>query len=235
MRKLALAIVAVLAAATACSGGGSGGVTAATIDPTQADQLTADATVLQASDLPGTFESRSSSSSSADVDPRPSQEADKCVKAASGASGDALAAQRTAQSKREFQVDTGPNSVTVTGTVSMYRDATGPSTEADPFATAGVGECIRKVFSDEFALFGATSLGLTVVPTNVDGIGDRQLGYVISGPITINGDDIVYAAEIDVVTIGRVSLTVTVDSLQGGADHAYAVAAMTKMANRLPK
>ena len=84
----------------ACGSGGGGGSTADTIDPKVTDQLTADATVLQASDLPEGFaSSSSSSSSSSSEDAQASEDAQKCFEAAIGIDPNTFDKDRTAKFK----------------------------------------------------------------------------------------------------------------------------------------
>lgn len=233
MRKLvAIAAIAMLAA---CGGGGGRGSTADTIDPKVTDQLAADAAVLQASDLPEGFASSSSSSSSSSSDDsQASEDAQKCFEAAIGFDPNTFDKDRTAKAKRKFKFGSGRDLVTVDGEVEVYRDAANVAAQIAALGQPDVAECFRQAFVAQFTAIGATVGDLTVTPIKVDGVGEEQSGLLVSGPVTVNGVDIAFAAEFNYTQVGRFALTASVLSLQGTPDHSLAVTAMTAMANRLP-
>ena len=219
----------------ACGSGGGGGSTADTIDPKVTDQLTADATVLQASDLPEGFaSSSSSSSSSSSEDAQASEDAQKCFEAAIGIDPNTFDKDRTAKAKRKFKIGSGLDAVTVEGEVEVYRDAANVAAQISALGQSGVAECFRAAFVAEFTALGASVGEFSVTPIKVDGVGDEQSGLLVTGPLTLNGVDIAFAAEFNYTRVGRFALTASVLSARGALDHSLAVTAMTAMANRVP-
>jgi hypothetical protein len=230
MRKLAgIALISLIV--TACGGGGS-----STQPSNEKDQAAANAAVLQATDLPNGFSSSSSSSSSSNAsDSQASDDADTCFKQATGVDPNAIDKNRTAKAKNSFKLGAGLDTVTVEGEVEMYREGSDLTAQLAALAQPGVTDCLKNLFATEFANRGATVGDLSIVPSKVEGVGDEQGGFTISGPITINNVSINFGTEVDFTRVGRVGLSATIVSLQGAPDHSLAVTAMTAMAGRLPK
>lgn len=229
-RALVLATTVVLAA---CGGSGSGGP-AATIKPRVADQLTADATVLQASDLTGSFQSSSSSdsNSSSNDHGEQAQTAVGCIQTATKirpSSGDPVG-----KASRAYQSGAGLNAVEVGAEVDVYRDDSGLHEQLAAFDQPAVANCLKRAFLDTITAQGGLIREITVAPSKIEGLGDDQAGLVLSGPGTVNGVAVNFGAEFDFTRVGRIALTTTLVSFNGVPDHAIAVTAMTAMVNRLP-
>lgn len=226
-------IVIVVLAFGACGGSGSG-ATPDTIAPSVADQLTADATVLQASDLPGAFQSSSSSASSSSSDDhgQQAQQADQCFESATGIK--VSNSNRTGKASRTYATGTGVNALEVGAEVDVYRDDSGLHDQLLALSQPTVANCFKRAFVDAITGKSGTVADLTVVSSKVEGIGDEQAGFVLSGPVVVNGVTINFGGEFDFTRVGRVALTTSVLSLDGVPDHTVAVSAMKAMVGRLP-
>ena len=200
------------------------------------EQLTADNVALQPSDLPGSFSSKSSSSSSSSSsDAQASADADQCFRSAAGTDLSTFDKERTAKAKRAFDAGQGLDGVEVTADVEVYRDPGNVTPQIAAMAKPEVGECFRKLFVDEFTAAGATVGDVAIAPAKVEGVGDGQAGFLITGPVTIKGVDVNFGIEFDFTQVGRFGLMVTVLSLAGTPDHALAVTSMKAMSERVPK
>jgi hypothetical protein len=224
-------IVSIAMMVAACGGGGSGGATSGTIDPKVADQLAANAAVLQASDLPGLFSSHSSSSSSS-TDTAPRSDADRCFTPAADQSSSALDQDVTAKADREYAIGFRLDTVIVGGRVEMYRDATGPSSKLATYGQPAVTDCLKKLYVDQLTAVGATVGDVTITPSKIEGVGDEQGGFLLSFVATIDGVVHPFAIEFDFTRVRRVGLTVSVFSPRG-PDHSLTVTAMKAMVARL--
>lgn len=227
--SLVLAVVAL-----AACGGGSGGTTSDTIAPAVADQLTADATVLQAGDLPGSFQSSSSSEASASSDDhgQGNVAVDQCF--ASATDQKLTSATRTGRANRSYEKGAGVDAFAAAAEVDVYRDDTGLREFVAAFDQPSVTNCLRRAFVDSFAAVGGTVGELTLVPSKVDAIGDDQAGFVVTGGLSVNGAIVAFGGEFDFTRVGRVALTLSLLSVGGAPDHAIAVGAMKAMVRRLP-
>jgi hypothetical protein len=224
--------VAIVMFAAACGGGG-GGATSDTINPKVADQLAADAAALQASDLPGTFSSYASSSSSGTDSQAPSDPRE-CFAPATNQESSALDNALIAKAEREYVIGFRLDSVIVGGEVEIFRDATGPCSKLASYGQPAVTDCLGKLYMDQLTAIGATVGAVSVTRSKVAGIGDEQSGFLLSLVATIAGVDHPFAIEYDFTRVGRAGLTVSVFSPRG-PDKAMSATAMTAMVKRLPK
>jgi hypothetical protein len=231
MRKPAV-LLATLMVLAACSGGGTTRATSQTIDPKVSDQLAANAAVLQASDLPGSFSSESSSSSSSSsAAPQVSLGANRCLTSATGQASSAPDNAPIATAEREYAIGLRLDAIIVAGRVEMYRDATAPASKLAAFGQTATTDCVKKFYVDQLTAVGATVGEVSVTGSKVDGFGDEQAGFLVSFVATIDAVDHPFAIEFDFTRNGRVGLTVSVVSPRG-LDHSLAVTAMKAMAHR---
>ena len=221
MRKHAVILSSVLL--VACGGGG-GASTSDTINPTVRDQLAADAGVLQLSDLPELFASRSSSSS---ADAGETRDPNECLNPGTEERDDLVAA-----SEREFSIGFRLDAIIVRGNVEMFRDVAAATAKLAAFNRPAVADCLKSLYVQQLAAVGGTVGDVTVTPSTVEGLGDERSGFALSFLVTIDEVDHPFAAEFDFTRVGRAGLTVSVLSPRG-LDHSLAVTAMTAMVNRL--
>jgi hypothetical protein len=223
MRKLAMTLGALIVTA-ACSGGGGGGATSATIKPTVRDQLAADAAVLQAADLPGSFSrSTSSSSSGSDATESVSSAADECFR-----TNDA----ETASSVREFVNGPQLRHIIVRGEVEAHADVSSLTGKLTAFTPADASTCMKQFIGRLFAAEGGVVGDVAVLPSEVDADFDEQGGFVFTVLVSENGDFTI-GVEIVFGRVGRFRATASVVAFDKTPDHALALAAMKAMENRL--
>jgi hypothetical protein len=225
MRKHAALVLTVLLGAC---GGGGGGSTSPTINPTVRDQLAADVAVLQASDLPELFASRSSSSSEDTVEQR---DPDECLDPSPAQNSNA-SDNVTAETEREFAIGLRLDAIIVRGGVAMYSDPAAPTAKLTAFGQPSVTDCLKALYIEQLTAVGGTVGDVTVTPSKVEGLGDGQSGFILAFLVTLDGVDHPFAAEFDFTRVGRAGLTVSVFSPRG-IDHSLAVTAMNAMVNRL--
>jgi len=230
---IVISAVTSVVALVACGGGG-GAAPPDTIAPAVADQLTADASVLQAGDLPGSFQSSSSSSASSSSDDHGegSVAVDQCF--ASATDQKLTSASRTGRASRTFVRGAGLDAFAVAAEVDVFHDDAGLREFIAAFGQPSVTNCLRRAFVDSFSALGGTVGELTVVPSKVEGVGDDQAGFVVSGGLSVNGVVIAFSGEFDFTRVGRVALTLSLLSLNSAPDHNIAVSAMKAMVRRLP-
>jgi hypothetical protein len=234
MRKGALLLATTLMATMllACGGGGAG--PPATIPPAVRDQLSADAAVLQLSDLPERFatltDSSSSDSSSSDI-PQ-GRDPTECLDAPSGDTSATPELVVTAKARRQYVIGARLDAIIVSGRVEVFRDAAAAGDRVKVFGRPAVTDCLKALYVQQLTAIGGTVGDVTVAPAKVEGLGDEQTGFVLSFTATIEGIDHPFAIEFDFTRVNRAGVTVSVFSPRG-LDHALSVSAMTAMVNRL--
>lgn len=211
---------------TGCGGGSGSSKPPPTIDPQERDRLAVDAAVLQASDLPGVWNTNRPASTASESLPTRDDVltiADVCFPTPDGI---------TSTTAREYLSGPTLGHVLVRGVVEAHRDAASLSSALATLSPATVKACVpelvHRVFGD-----GVTLGAVTVDSSSVDGVGDERGGVVVSIPLSGSGGDFSIGVDIVYARVDRFRATCTVVNFDSPPDHALCVEGLKAMVHRL--
>ena len=232
MRR-ALTLLLLVAITAAC--GGSGG---SSTNKTADDQATADAAVLQASDLPAAFTEKSSASSSTASSSNDDAQSsfDTCLGSVAGVTSSEFEKDRTAKAKRTFRTP----ALDVEGEVELYGDAATVQRQIevtrDDAAIQCLADGIKQSANDpRFAVESVTPLPRPPLPS----VGERQSAIALVFVLSNGSQQIEVKITSYLAQQGRALVTLTLTSVNAEATTANDTAALVQgamqaMINRLP-
>ena len=220
-----VALVVACAFVVAACGGGGKARPSPTIPQQTKDQLAVDASVLQLSDLPGTWDTNRPASTASDA--LPSRDdlltiADTCFPTNDGI---------TATTAREFLSGPTLGHVLVRGVVEAHADATSIAGKLSAFTDADTSTCVQQVVQKVFGASAAIG-DLSIKPSTVDGAGDERGGFLVSINLSNAGSGFTIGADMVFARAGRFRATCTVINFDSQPDHALCAEGLKAMLRR---
>lgn len=214
-------------ALAACGGGGSS-APPQTISGQVKERLAADAVVLQASDLPGTWTTNRDPTVAAS-----DQNRDK-VSEAADACFPLDAAGIVASATREYLSGPTLGHIIVRGVVEAHADPAAITGKLSSVSASDAAKCLQQYVAKVFSGDPATTVHeITINPSTVKGVGDEQGGFLVSMPVSsTNGTDFTVGADIVFARVGRFRAVLTVINFDTTPDHALATAGLKSMVLR---